>query len=1068
MRTLIYSILTIHTLLLSFSQTWKTAYDSCLIYQNNHEYQKSFEWCNKALELYEAQVMTKDTCYSNILNRQVENTFYMGQYEKSIMFAKKDSAWTKQNDYARYAGSCNNLAALYQTQGKYAQAERLYIEAQEIDVKIYGKEHPEYAISCMNLASLYKEQSKYDKAESLYKEVKEIREKVFGKAHPSYASICDNLAGLYQEQGKYEKAETLFQESKRIREQRLGKKHPSYATSCNNLSSLYQDLGRYNEAISFSNEAREVCAIIHGKNHPDYAKYTNNLALLHQLQGNYSEAERLLKEVKEINATILGKLHHEYAKSCNNLATLYQAKGEYASAELLLREAQQIQLKVVGRENPDYAAYCNNLAVLHKAQGNYDKAKSLYREALEVYTKLYDRKHIEYARTCSNLASLCQFEGKYEESERLLQEAREIVIKTAGNEHPSYAKICNNLAALYQLQSKYDEAECLFIEAKKLISKIVGSKHQQYAASCKNLGILYQVQGKYTQAEALLKEAQRICEEVLGKNHPDYALFCNHLAILYQNQGKQDEAQSLFGEVLRIKFEEIERNFKTLSENEKEQYIQANIDNYFHDFQSFVLERYKQNHAIASDSYNLILKTKGLIFQSTEKIKNRILRSEDKEIKKLYSEWKLTKDRYVNAQSLSISERKNKRLDLDSLSNRCNELEKELALKSEEFATTFTPQNITWKDIQNALKKRQAAVEIIRIDLSKNKFNPKDSVVYMALIIKKSSRVPEVVVLENGNKLENEYFIYYRRAIVNKIQDWETYNAFWKPIAQKIKEVKTVFLSPDGVYQQVNLSTLYNSATKNYVFDETQVVNVTSTRDILNRRVYTTKSSYLVGNPQFNLGIDTKNNEKPAEQQTIKGLSQLKGAENEVKQISTLLPNATTITGIDATEEYIRATKNPRVLHIATHGYFKKSKYQTSMQAMLNAGLLLAGVEDYDRMDIRPFDKEDGKLTAFEVMNMELDSTELVVLSACETGLGQAGRDGVYGLQRAFKVAGAQNIIMSLWKVNDEATQLLMTKFYENWQKNGMPKRKAFEMAQKEIRKQYKEPYYWGSFVMIE
>ncbi|MDW8347452.1 MAG: CHAT domain-containing protein, partial [Bacteroidia bacterium] len=480
------------------------------------------------------------------------------------------------------------------------------------------------------------------------------------------------------------------------------------------------------------------------------------------------------------------------------------------------------------------------------------------------------------------------------------------------------------------------------------------------------------------------------------------------------------------------------------------------------------LKRYTQNPAITQESYNLILQTKGLILQSTEKIKNRILNSKDEELKKLYVEWKLTKDRYAKAQNLTINERKKKKINLDSLAQQVNELEKQLALKSEDFANTFIPKTVTWKDIQNILKKDQAAIEMVQANTKDDKPNAKDSIVYMGLIIKKNSSNPEVVVLSNGNDLEKRYITNYRRSITAKMQDTASYTVFWKPIAEKLKGIKTVYFSPDGVYHQINVSTLYNPKTKKYVFDEMQVINVTNTKDILNKKAVVSKNNYLIGNPKFNLELDTKNNEKPAEQRSMENLSQLEGAEKEVKQISSFLSNATTVIGYNATEEYVKSLKNPRILHIATHGYFKKGQYQSSTQAMLNAGLLFAGVVDYDRMEIRPLEREDGKLTAFEVMNMELDSTELVVLSACETGLGQASKEGVYGLQRAFKVAGAQSIIMSLWKVNDEATQLLMTKFYENWQKKGMPKRKAFEAAQKEIRKQYKEPYYWGAFVMIE
>ncbi|MCS7078368.1 MAG: CHAT domain-containing protein, partial [Bacteroidia bacterium] len=368
----------------------------------------------------------------------------------------------------------------------------------------------------------------------------------------------------------------------------------------------------------------------------------------------------------------------------------------------------------------------------------------------------------------------------------------------------------------------------------------------------------------------------------------------------------------------------------------------------------------------------------------------------------------------------------------------------------------------TWRDIQNTLTKNQAAIEIVRVEVNK------DSVIYFGLVITKWGKYPELVLLPYGNMLEKHFFINYYRSTRYKIADPYSYSVFWKPFADKLKGIKQVFFSPDGIYYKVNISTLYNVKQNRYVFDEIEIINVTNTKDLVAQYKSCSKKSVLVGNPTFNLGIDTKDNEKPIEQRDIESLLQLEGAEKEVREIGILLPNATTVIGHNATEEYVKSIKNPCVLHVATHGYFKRGQYQSSTQAMLNAGLLFAGVVDYDRMEIRPLEREDGKLTAFEVMNMELDSTELVVLSACETGLGQASKEGVYGLQRAFKVAGAQSIIMSLWKVNDEATQLLMTKFYENWQKKGMPKRKAFQVAQQEIRKQYKEPYYWGAFVMIE
>jgi len=884
-----------------------------------------------------------------------------------------------------------------------------------------GKNSIEYAECLDHIAWAYKSKNKFRVADSLYKEAVSVCKQINQTETTEYAEIANNLALLYQAQGRYSEAEPLYIEAKNIRAKVLGKEHPLYAQSCNNLAELYQD------------------------------------------QGRYSEAELLHIEAKNIRAKVLGKENPLYATSCNNLAGLYYTQGRYSEAEPLYVEAKNIRAKVPGKEHPEYAISCNNLALLYKAQGRYSEAEPLYIEDKNICAKVLGKEHPDYATSCNNLAGLYQVQGRYSEAEPLLIEAKNIDAKVLGKEHPDYATSCNNLASLYQAQVRYSEAEPLLIEAKNIRAKVLGKEHPDYATSCNNLASLYQAQGRYSEAEPLYIEAKNIRAKVLGKEHPHYAASCNNLAELYQAQGRYSQAEPLFIETFTIKQREIERNFKNLSEVEKEKYFKANIEGYNNKFLTFIWQYYTKNPSLSGYGYQVAISTKGLILNSTEKVKQRILKSNNQELKNLFLEWKATRDKYNKTLNLTVEQRKEKKLNLDSIEKRANELEKQLASKSEDFANVFTPKLVTWQDIQNKLKKDEAAIEMTRFEIKK------DSVVYMAMILKKNSQYPEIVQLPNGNELETKYLTYYRRSVTSKTKDEESYNAFWKPLKNALKDIKTVYFSSEGAYHQINLATLQNPETQKYIFDEVRIIPVTNTKDIVeNKRTYNNKGVNLIGNPKYNLNMDIKGNEKPDQNRSIENLSQLEGAEKEVKQAAELLPNSIVIIGEPATEEYVKSLKNPRILHIATHGYFKKGQYQSSTQAMLNGGLLFAGVIDYDKMYIRPYDKDDGKLTAFEVMNMDLDSTELVVLSACETGLGQSSKDGVYGLQRAFKVAGVQTIIMSLWKVSDEATQLLMTEFYQNWQKKGMDKRKAFETAQKTVRSKYKEPYYWGAFVMIE
>ncbi|MCS7077064.1 MAG: CHAT domain-containing protein [Bacteroidia bacterium] len=877
----------------------------------------------------------------------------------------------------------------------------------------------------------------------------------------NYSKILNKLIEAYFYMDDYDNAELYAKQDSawNITSKNLKR----YTESLYNLAYIYKSKTRYLEAQRLLESSIVKSIETHGKSSDIYADICQNLAEIYTTQGLYHKAEALMKESLQIKINLYGKSHPDYAHALQGIGKLYESQGKYAEAEVYFKEVMLVFEKTIGKMSREYVSACDELARLYQRQGRYEEAKILFHQSLDILRSMNEKSSIFYSVACNNLGGLYYDLSCYTKAESLLTEALQIQYKLLGEDNPEYATTSANLANLYASQKKYDKAEKLLKKAVEIRLKATGKEDPYYPILCNNLARLYQQQKRYLEAESLYKEAIQVIISTFGETYPYYTSILTNLAKMYYQKYEYGKAQSIYKQVSEIKMKEIQEHFKNLSEVEKEQYIKTNVEQYVNDFQCFVLKRYNDQPAITKEGYNLILQTKGLILNSTEKIKHRILQSNDSELQNLYLTWKSIKEKYIQSQSLSIEERKKRNIHLDSLYQKANEIEKQLSMKSHDFADAFEHSPPQWTQVQDELKDHQASIEITRI-------TEKDSIYYLVFVIKKRSAYPQLIILKNGDSLEKEYYINYKRSIVHKIYDGYSYDAYWTPILKALNGIKSVFISTDGVYNRINISTLQNPRTQRYVLDEIQIIYVTKTSDLIkNKPTYSPYlKSYFVGNPRYFTGRYIKGNEKPESRWELDDLPPLKGAEKEVCQLSLWVSNSYVSIGYDATEEYVKSIKNPRILHIATHGYFKKGQYQSSVQAMLNAGVLLAGVVDYDRMEIRPLGEQDGKLTAFEVMNMELDSTELVVLSACETGLGQASREGVYGLQRAFKVAGAQSIIMSLWKVNDEATQLLMAIFYQNWQQKGFSKRKAFELAQKELRKKYSQPYYWGAFIMIE
>ncbi len=919
-----------------------------------------------------------------------------------LALQKVEQQHGKDTSYAKVA---YNLGSALFFAGLYHEAEPLWLEANNIRKKYFGKKHALYVQSCSALGMLYKAQGLYSRAEPLYLEVKKILEETVGTKHQGYAQSCNNLANLYIEQGLYDKAEPLYLEAQNIKEDIFGKKTPEYARSCNNLANLY-----------------------------------------HQ-QGFYDKAEPLYLEAKSIREETLGPTHPDYASSCNNLANLYIDQGLYAKAELLYLEAKNNRELVLGKKHPDYAASCNNLALLYNKQGIYDKAELLYLEAKTIKQNIL------------------------------------------GKNHPSYASSCHNLAMLYLNQGFYSKAEPMLMEAKTVQETVLGKKHPDYAQSCNNLALLYKSLEDYEKSEYLFLEAKDIRKEILGKRHPSYATSCNNLADLYYKLGFYDKAEVLYDEAIQNKYEQIKVLFPILSEQEKQAYWQS-IKVFFNSFSNFSRHYAVQKPAIMSKLCDQILFTKGIIFSSTQKMKNAILNSGDTLLIKQFNQWKKQRETYTKFYQLPIDEQKKKNLDLKNMKSQINDLERELSKKSSLFGQNVQVKHHKWQDVKEKLDKDAVVIEVIKTDSA-----------YIALFITASTEnYPEFYELTKASEMEKPYLTFYTNCIQFEIEDTISYRVFWKPIADKLfainkKGFQKIYFSPDGVYHQISLNTLKNTQTGKFLLEETNIQLIGSSRDLLEMNKESKDLSqnaanyqaYLLGYPIYgrpgNLSSNYQDRDAAfSSMQSVIGMSGsvslLPGTKKEVENVFGLFNQkklkVNLLLAENATEEALKNLKSPTILHVATHGFFIpeiSDKEVKSIQDAMNrnllknpfmrSGLLLAGCQKPNP------EGEDGILTAEEVMNLTLDNTELVVLSACETGLGdiQAG-EGVFGLQRAFQQAGAKSVLMSLWKVDDEATQTLMTEFYTALLK-GQSKRQAFKTAQMNLKKRFPEPYYWGAFVMV-
>lgn len=839
-----------------------------------------------------------------------------------------------------------------------------------------------------------------------------------------------------------------------------------------------------------------------------------------QMVGSYRKSEREL-----LNAlTILEEIDYypsvEYVSVLSSLAGLYVSLSKLPEAEQAYTQA----ISILDRLEEDYweyrAAASSNLARVFTALGDFERAESIYLENLEVVKEYFGEDSFDFAIDSYNLGLNYLYAGKYQDSEAYQLKALEVFKDIVGEESLDYARVLNNLTMLYTKTRRLEEAMQYGKQSVQTFEQTIGADHQETSFANFNLGNVYLIDGKVDLAEELHISALRARRTVLGRKHPVYAKSTNRLAIINWAKDNLRQAINYYDETFENYFNQINTVFPILSEAEKTKFYYNNLKPTFEQYNAFIVKSSVEDRSLIGKMYDYQLAIKGLIFYASNKVRDAIISSNDSSLIANYESWIETKEqtaKLLSSTDIPIETRNQK---IDSLIELSNELEGRLSEASGAFSDTFVQQTLSWKDIQKKLGPGEAAIEIIRfrdfLPDSAGVFT--DEVYYAALIVTENTKdYPEMVIMRNGRMMETRFLSNYRNAIKYKVDDNFTYRLYWRPIANKLEGIDQVFFSPDGVFNQISLYTLKNPETNQYIIDEVEIKLLTNTKDLL--AVNTTNGSlgpsYLFGYPNYNMGAMeeqigagddelqraiTRGSGISLETLTRGGsiprglrgnllryvstnnlMALLPGTQIEVRKIDSLYQNlskkAVIYTSNEALEDNIKKVRSPEVLHIATHGFFLENNEAGDDNSdeyienpLLRSGLVLAGANSYilagqisDSLTLT----EDGILTAFEAMNLNLDNTELVVLSACETGLGEVKNgEGVYGMQRAFQVAGADAIIMSMWTVDDAATQELMTIFYEEWL-GGKDKQASFITAQKRLKEKWVSPYYWGAFVMV-
>ena len=876
------------------------------------------------------------------------------------------------------------------------------------------------------------------------------------KADRARCETLDQKLVLLYQAGKYSEAAQIGEQLIALAKSAFGPENPDYALCLNNLAVLYESMGEYTKAEPLYMEALEIDRKALGDSHPDYALALNNLAALYHSMGEYAKAEPLYKKSMEIRRKALGESHPDYAASLNNLAALYCCMGEYANAEPLYKEAMEIDRKALGEEHLHYAVDLNNLATLYGCMGDYTKSEPAYREAMGIWRKALGEEHAIYATSVNNLRALCHSMGEYAKAEPLLKTAMEIYRKALGDSHPNYAQSLSNLAALHVARGEPEKGLACFNAGLEAL----------HSHTAKTLAALSQ--------ERQLGFLQHVWHRLDG-----YVSFV---------QGHSDTAGAvLAGAEWLAKWKALGAEVQT----ERYRLLQLTKDRELEEvLKGLAAARRELARMTLSPPANM----------DPDQVRRR-REAARQEVEELESTLAQRSSQFAELRRVG-------RAELGQIAGAMPEggvlLDyahfQDFNFKAKGKQKQWGP----WRYVVFITPAGEVP-ESVMVDLGLAE--PIDDAI--------GALRKAVAEVEAGQRPESDKQIREKLMAVRKL--------VVDPALPHIREKEHWIICPDGQISLIPFACLPITDGK-YLIEIKKISYLGAGREAVAYAGPPAKPEdaakpLLVGDPDFDLTPDLQQAElqRMALEETALAMRGVGGSRDlrpvlfpplpatgvEIERAAGLV-GGTKLVRRRALEGAVKRTSRPEVLYLATHGFFlpdqERSKDDSMMSAMaftnrasgpgsdplgagmgmagptienplLRCGLALAGA---NRREEAAGNEgiDDGILTGMEVAGLDLWGTQLVVLSACQTGLGDINQgEGVMGLRRAFLLAGARRVLATLWMVPDQQTQELMSDFITRWQAGtaGVDALREAQMAMiARLRKEHghAHPFFWAAFTM--